>query len=440
MEKFKFVSKEKISRLPKVPGVYCFKSRKEILYIGKAANLRERVKNHFQQPSYKDYLFLDKVEKIGYIKTNSEIEALILEAELIKRIQPKFNVIWRDSKNYFFVAKTKEEFPRIFWCHQKKLEVRSSKLEVEFVGPFVDGKALKETLKILRKVFPFRSCRVLPKRPCLWYHLGRCPAPCSLKSAKSILLRSNIPFAKIKRECQRNAENVFKIIQGKKKEVLKELKKEMKEAAKKEEFEEAAKIRDQILALEKVLEHSRILEKEIRVEVPWKEIEKKLKKILKIEKVSRIEAFDVSQIHGNFAVGSMVTFINGVPEKNFYRKFKIKFTKNPSDVDMIKEILERRFKHEEWGLPDLILIDGGRGQLNAAINSKSQIPNSKQIKVLALAKGERKLYIEGEKRPIFLKNLPREIFNLILNLDNEAHRFAISYHKKLREKGLIPKI
>jgi len=439
MEKFKFISKEKISRLPKVPGVYCFKKGKEILYIGKAANLRERVKNHFQQPSYKDYLFLDKVEKVGYIKTNSEIEALILEAELIKKIQPKFNVIWKDSKNYFFVAKTKEEFPRIFWCHQKKLEVRSLKLEVEYVGPFVDGKALKETLKILRKVFPFRSCRVLPKRPCLWYHLGRCPAPCLLNS-KFQIPNSKTFREKIKKECQRNAENVFKIIQGKKKEVLKELKREMKKAAKKEEFEEAAKIRDQILALEKVLEHSRILEKEIRVEVPWKEIEENLKKILKVDKVSRIEAFDVSQIHGNFAVGSMVTFINGVPEKNFYRRFKIKFIKKPSDVDMIREILERRFKHKEWGLPDLILIDGGRAQLNAAINSKFQTPNSKQIKVLALAKGERKLYIEGEKKPIFLKNLPREIFNLILNLDNEAHRFAISYHKKLREKGLIPKI
>jgi excinuclease ABC subunit C len=433
---FKFLSKNQISKIPKVPGVYCFKNGKKILYIGKAANLRERVKNHFQQPSYKDYLFLDKVEKVGYIKTNSEIEALILEAELIKKYQPKFNVIWKDSKNYFFVAKTKEEFPRIFWCHQKKLEVRRSKLEVEYVGPFVDGKALKETLKILRKVFPFRSCRVLPKRPCLWYHLGRCPAPCILKtkSAEEIGL-----MEKIKKECQRNAENVFKIIQGKKKEVLRELKREMKKAAKKEEFEEAAKIRDQILALEKVLEHSKILEKEVKVEVPWKEIEEKLKKILKIDKVSRIEAFDVSQIHGNFAVGSMVTFINGVPEKNFYRRFKIKFTKKPSDVDMIKEILERRFKHEEWEFPDLILIDGGIAQLNVALKIKNQKSKIKKIKVISLAKRENKLFIENQKKPIFLKNLPREIFNLILNLDNEAHRFAISYHKKLREKELIPK-
>jgi len=438
MEKFKFISKEKISRLPKNPGVYCFKSGKKILYIGKAANLRERVKNHFQQPSYKDYLFLDKVEKVGYIKTDSEIEALILEAELIKKIQPKFNVIWRDSKNYFFVGKTKEEFPRIFWCHQKKIKNQKSKIKIEYIGPFVDGKALKETLKVLRKVFPFRSCRVLPRRACLWYHLGRCPAPCLLNS-KYQIPNSKAFKEKIKKECQRNAESVFKIIQGKKKEVLKELKKGMKEAVKKENFEEAAKIRDQLLALERILEHSRILEKEIRLEVPWKDVEEKLKRVLKVERISRIEAFDVSQIHGDFAVGSMVTFINGVPEKNFYRRFKIKFTEKPSDVDMIKEILERRFKHEEWGFPDLILIDGGIAQLRAALKCKMQNAKCKMIKVLALAKREKKLYIEGERKPIFLKNLPREIFNLILNLDNEAHRFAISYHKKLRERKLIPK-
>jgi excinuclease ABC subunit C len=250
------------------------------------------------------------------------------------------------------------------------------------------------------------------------------------KSAEEIGL-----MEKIKKECQRNAENVFKIIQGKKKEVLKRLKKEMKEAAKKEDFERAAKIRDQIFSLERVLEHGKILEKEIKIEVPWKKIEERLKKILGLEKVSRIEAFDVSQIQGNFAVGSMVTFVNGIPEKNFYRRFKIKLTKKPSDVDMIREILERRLNHKEWGFPDLILIDGGKAQLNTALKAK----NSKsKAKVIALAKKENRLFIEGEEKPILLKKMPREIFNLILNLDHEAHRFAISYHQKLREKELIP--
>jgi excinuclease ABC subunit C len=135
----------------------------------------------------------------------------------------------------------------------------------------------------------------------------------------------------------------------------------------------------------------------------------------------------------------MVTFINGIPEKNFYRRFKIKFTKKPSDVDMIKEILERRFRHEEWGFPDLILIDGGIAQLNVALKIKNQKSKIKKIKVISLAKRENKLYIENRKKPVFLKNLPREIFNLILNLDNEAHRFAISYHKKLREKSMFEK-
>jgi len=416
---FKFLAKKQISKLPKVSGVYCFKDEKEILYIGKAANLRERVKNHFQQPSFKDYLFLDKIKKVGYIKTNSEIEALILEADLIKKYQPKFNVIWRDSKNYFFVAITKEEFPRVFLTHQKKIKNQKSKIEIEYLGPFVDGKALKKTLYLLRKIFPYYSTKKHPPKKCQWCHLNLCPGPNPEKS-----------------EYQKNIKNLIEILRGKKKSVLKELKKEMKKAANEEDFEKAAKIRDQILALEKIFQHSKVLEREIRVEIPWKEIEEKLKDILKIESASRIEAFDVSQMQGNFAVGSLVTFINGVAEKKFYRRFKIKFTQKPSDVDMLKEILERRKKHEEWGLPDLILIDGGKAQLNAALKAK----NCKlKAKIIALAKSENKLFIEGEKDPIFLKDLPKEISHLILNLDNEAHRFAISYHKKLREKELIPK-
>jgi excinuclease ABC subunit C len=434
MEKFQFLRKDDVFGLPKEPGVYAFTRDKIFLYIGKAANIQERVKNHFQQPTFKDALFLSKVEKIGYLKTESEIEALILEAKLIKKYQPKFNVIWRDSKNYFFVGKTKEDFPRIFITHQIQPKTAKLKnLKTEFIGPFVDGKALKETLKVLRRVFPFRSCKVLPKRPCLWYHLGRCPAPCILKtkSAKEIGLEE-----KIKNECQKNAENIFKIIQGKKKEVLKELKKEMQKLSKKEKFEEAAKIRDQIWALEKVLEHSKIIKREMKTEIPWKKIEEKLKRILKVKKISRIEAFDVSQFHGSFAVGSMVAFVEGVPAKNLYRRFKIKFTKKPSDVDMLKEILKRRFSHLEWGLPDLILIDGGKSQLRAAI--KCKLENIK-CKMMALAKKRNELFIEGEKEPILLKNLPREIFNLILQMRDEAHRFAIFYHKQLRKKSLLGK-
>ncbi len=433
--KFRFVKKEKIKNLPKESGVYCFKNEK-IFYIGKAANIKERVENHFQQPSFKDYLFLNKVKKIGYIKTNSEIEALILEANLIKKYQPKYNVIWKDSKNYFFVGVTKEDFPQIFLTHQKKLKAKSSKLKVEFVGPFVDGKALKKTLRILRKVFPFRSCKKIPKRPCLWYHLNYCPAPCILKSKFIKEIPSN--SSKIKKISQKNIKNLIKILKEGKNPVLKSLKRKMKFLAEKQKFEEAAKIRDQIEVFERIMEHSKIFE--LKTEIKnWPEIEKNLRKILGVKnKISRIEAYDISNIKGKMATGSMITFIDGLPEKNFYRRFKIKFEGKPNDVAMLKEVLMRRFLHKEWEFPSLILIDGGRAQLNAAINVKSQISNVKS-KLMALAKKENKLFLEGKKEPILLKELPKEIFNLILKIRDEAHRFAIQYHRKLREKSLLEK-
>jgi len=193
MARFKFLNKKGIVKLPKNLGIYVFKSSQEFLYIGKAKNIQERVKNHFKQPGFKENIFLDKTKKIGFIETDSEIEALILEAKLIKKYQPKYNVLWKDDKNYFFVGQTLEEFPRIFLTHQIKLQTINYKLQTKFVGSFVDGKALKQTLKILRKVFPYRSCKTLPNRPCLWYHLGRCPAPCLIKSklAKGINLEKN---------------------------------------------------------------------------------------------------------------------------------------------------------------------------------------------------------------------------------------------------------
>ena len=436
--KFKFLRKDKTANLPKSPGVYAFKKGAEFLYIGKAADIRERVNNHFQQPTYRDNLFINQASKIGFIKTNSEIESLILEAKLIKKYQPKYNVLWRDDKNYFFVGVTKEDFPRIFWTHQvSKFEIRNSKFK--FVGPFVDGRALKETLKFLRKVFPYRSCRVMPNRPCLWYHLNRCPAPCLLKS--KAMKEIHPDYLKIKKISQKNAKNLMKIFREGKKQVLKDLKKEMKLASENQDFETAAKIRDQIMALERILEHAKIFETREspalinpeQINDSWQRIEEELKRILKTrKKISRIEAYDVSNIQGQKATGSMVTFINGQPEKNFYRKFKIKMEKKPNDLAMIKEVLSRRLNHPEWGWPDLILIDGGKAQLNAAL-SLTKIP------VMALAKKKNELFVKNLEKPILLEKLNREVFNLILQLRDEAHRFARKYHQQLREIDLFSK-
>lgn len=327
----------KIGDLPKSAGVYCFRSGNKILYIGKATNLRSRVKQH--------KMLIEKADCVGYIETASETEALLLEAKLIKKYQPKYNIAWKDDKNYFYIGITREEFPRVFITHQPKPKTENRKLKINYIGPFVNGKTLKQALKELRKRSPYRTCKILSlskkdDRPCLWYYLGQCQAPCL--------------FADFFR-------------------------------------------------------------------------------------AKHIEAYDISNIQGKEAAGSMVTFINGKPDKNFYRRFKIRFSDKPNDTAMIKEVLSRRFKHLEWPYPDLILIDGGKAQLNAALKVKRRKSKIKNIKIISLAKKENKLYIEGRQNPLFLENLPREIFNLLLQLRDEAHRFAISYHHKLRTKFLIPK-
>jgi excinuclease ABC subunit C len=255
---------------------------------------------------------------------------------------------------------------------------------------------------------------------------------------------STLRYARVKKESQRNVRNLKKILEGKKKQALKNLKREMKDASKVKDYERAAKVRDRITALEKVLSHDKIfawpeseviqLRRSPRL-YDWRETEKKLGGIFKTgKKISRIEAYDVSNIQGQSATGSMVAFVNGEPNKNFYRRFRIRTEGKPDDVAMLKEVLTRRFSHREWGLPDLILIDGGKAQMNAAVSSIKYKASGIKIPVTAIAKRENKLFIEEKKQPVLLKDLPRDVFNLILQLRDEAHRFALSYHRKLREK------
>ena len=432
MEEFKFVNKDKISRLPKKTGVYVFGQKGEFFYIGKALNIKERVKNHFQHLNFKDNLFTNQASKIGYIKTGSEIEALLLEAALIKKYQPKYNVIWRDGKSFFFVEVTGEKLPRVFITHQPKLkyEARSTKkrkrnpltsnfeLQTSFVGPFIDGKALKKVLRFLRKVFPYYTVKKHPKVACPYCRLNLCPGP--------------NPNPK---EYRKNIRNLIAVLKGEKQSVLKDLKRKMKEASGQRKFEMAAEIRDQVRSLESVIANARIIEPSLGLQENWDKTQGILQRIAKKKgPISRIEAYDISNIQGQKATGSMVVFINGRPDNNLYRKFKIKIAKKPDDLAMIKEVLSRRLKHREWPLPDLILIDGGKAQLNAVLNCLTS--GVKHIKVMALAKKRNELYLPGTKGPILLEKLPREIFNLVLQLRDEAHRFAITYHRKLRRMML----
>lgn len=434
MDKFKIITKEKINDLPQTAGVYSFYEKNKIIYIGKAINIQKRVKNHINQPSYRDDLFIDKIDEIGYLKTGSEIEALILEASLIKKCQPKFNVVWRDDKNYFYVAiANQQETPYIYITHQPFDMTQGKKNDAaEYIGPFVDGMALKKTLRFLRRAFPYYTTNRHSKIKCTYCHLDLCPGP-----------DPDLPAYK------KNVKKLVLILKGKKGAVLNSLKKEMSRYARSgvaikntfynKDFERAAKLRDKIYNLQQIMLHTNVINNQpLLMENSEGGAESLLSKIIGLKiPASKIECYDVSNIQGKFATGSMIVSMGGKPDKNKYKKFRIRIKNGPNDIAMLKETIERRLKHKEWQYPNVMLIDGGRAQLNMAIKIKNQNNLTKQIKVISIAKGKQELFIEKINQPIPLKTLPQKVYNLVKQLDDEAHRFAITYHKELRKKNLL---
>ncbi len=413
---------EKIKKSPKEPGVYIFKDKKDrVIYVGKAKSLKKRVSQYFQNKknlSAKNKKLVENISDVKFIICESEIDALITESINIKKYNPKYNVLMRDDKNYFFVGITKEDYPRIFITHQPK-----KTKETDYIGPFTEGFALKETLKILRKTFPYRHCIKLPKKACLQYHLERCPAPCIKKNQKT-KINQNIKYIK-------------KILRGEKNNLCTTLKKQMLNFAKKEEFEKAQETKKKIENIEKILKHKYIIAefKNIKAEkTDWQDIEKFIQKILNTkDKISRVEAFDISNISGKYAVGSMVVFVDGEPDKKEYRKFKIKYTeKTPNDPKMMKEVLLRRFKNKNWKKPDLIILDGGITQLNSVL----QIAPKNQ-KIISLAKKNEEIYIPFKKDTIKTKKENPNILFFFQNIRDEAHRFAITFHRKKRKEGML---
>lgn len=431
----------KLDNLPSAPGIYVFKdSQGNILYIGKATNIKKRVKGHFQKPSFHEacFEFLKEVRAIGYEVTNSEIEALLLEAALIRKHKPQYNVMWKDDKNYFYVGITQETYPRVLLTHQphsiQKLKMKNKKLKttiknlkvkqlsVRYVGPFVDGKALKTTLKILRRIFPYRMCGKLPHRTCMWFEIHKKEAPCTGTIDP--------------KEYEQNIQHLAAILEGEKQSVLRKLQTSMKQASGNQQFERAADIKDQIAALRNVFEHARILTESERVS-PHVAL-RELKQLLNLEKEpKRIEGYDISNIQGKEATGSMVVFRDGEPAKDQYRKFKIKIAGIPNDIAMLKEMIARRIAHQEWPRPDLILVDGGVAQLRAVRAALGREGYKRKFAIIALAKRRNLLYTEYEKRPVSLRTLPQASRNLLLHIRDESHRFAISYHRKLHRASVL---
>lgn len=426
---------QKPKNLPTSPGVYLFRDRSgRALYIGKAGNLKARLSFYFRKDARhqpRTSRLLDEASRISLIKTESEIEALVKEAELIKTFHPKYNILLRDDKNYLFVVITREYFPRLILTHQPK----SFSGTLKAIGPFTDASAVRTTLKLLRKVFPYCTCQNPHRGLCLNAEIGKCPGPCCAKPMSKKKYRA---VRQIRNDYLKNIRAISSILEGKKIRALqKETKKELAAASRALAYERAARLRDELAGLEEIFLHRTVVNRHtFNDEGAWLELAEKIKSMLKTDShLSRVEGYDISNISGTEASGSMIVFTDGLPEKNEYRKFRIKTVSGANDAAMLAEVIGRRFQHREWPFPDLIILDGGKPQLNAVIKTLHDEKQKTHALITALAKRDEELYVAGRSGPLQLKTRPRDILHFFQRVRDEAHRFAKRYHHKLRELG-----
>ncbi|NMB48600.1 GIY-YIG nuclease family protein [Candidatus Kuenenbacteria bacterium] len=437
---------QQLKSLPPSPGIYLFyNSKGELIYIGKATSLKSRVKSYFsigQKNLRPIESMIHEVKNIKTIKTDSVLEAIILEGNYIKKYRPKYNVDWKDDKSWNYLAITNEKFSRLITIRQHEInllkEKSNWKLEIgnwKFLyGPFPSLNT-GETLKILHKLFYVSRCSppLLPeegvggggrKKPCFDYQLGSCLGVCTGeitgKDYREKVIKPLTEFLK-----------------GNKKRLLSNLKKQMTLASRQQNFEEAARLRNQIKSLSHIQDVT-LLNKDLFTNNfgNWKparpagglEIGNSLQSV-------RIEAYDISNLGPTGKVGSMVVFDNHGPVKSEYRKFKIKTVSGQSDVDCLKEIITRRFNNN-WPLPDLILIDGGVPQVNAVKNVLPTVGAQNLVpRVIGIAKGptRKKNEFIFDKNNQKIAGFIQANENLLIHARDEAHRFAISYQKKLRK-------
>lgn len=405
---------KKLKALPLTSGVYLMKNTAgKIIYIGKAVSLRKRVQSYFRKRptlSKTDQL-VSEIADIETIGTNSEAEALILEASLVKEHLPKYNFDLRDDKSYPYIEISGEEFPRVEVCRPRVKNPKS-----RYYGPYVEATLVREALNILRKIFHFRTCDPFPKKECLDFHIGLCEAPCIGKISR--------------KDYARNIRSVCQILEGKKDELYRDLKSEMEELSRGNQFEEAAKIRDQIRAIGALYSGTSDINY-------YKEAEQ-LQRALNLPRIpERIEGFDISNIMGRQSVGSMVSFLAGKPDKSNYRRFKIRTVEGIDDFKMIAEVVRRRYtrlKNEGRAFPDLIMIDGGKGQLGSAWEELTALQIN--IPIISLAKREEEIFLPGKRNPVVLSKTSLGL-KLLQRVRDEAHRFALAYHRHLRAKNMI---
>jgi excinuclease ABC subunit C len=405
--------KQKIRALPDKAGVYIFKDKRGIpIYIGKANSLKKRVQSYFNRPlDTKTQAMAAKIVSLECRLTASPAQARILEAELVRRIQPQYNIDLKDDKSFLAIKISAAEFPVVSLARSRAKEKGAA-----YFGPYPDAARLRQALKIIRRIFGFRSCRRFPHAPCLYYRLKLCPAPCAGKISRRA-------YAEIIRQ-------IKLFLQSRQEELLRRLYRRMQEQAKEKRFEEAALLRDRVAALSAIQEGAPGASSDAEI----RDLEKRLRLA---HPPLRIEAFDISNISGREATGSMVSFYKGLADKNNYRRFRIKGVAGIDDYAMLREVVGRRYLrlvNENLPLPDLVLIDGGRAHLLAAAQVCQKL--GLNLAIASIAKEEENIYIQAGPSPIKLKE-GSPALNLIRRIRDEAHRFALRYHHLLRKKKIV---
>ncbi|HUC94720.1 MAG TPA: UvrB/UvrC motif-containing protein [Candidatus Saccharimonadales bacterium] len=427
-------------KLPESPGIYVFFKDGFPIYIGKAINLKRRVSSYFDlNLETKTARMISEADELSVIKVESELEALLLEAKLIRLYMPKYNIISKDDKHPLYIQITKEKYPRIITARK----IAENQKNLAFYGPFPFSNNVRSVLKMIRRIFPF-SDHNLGTRPCLYSHIGLCnPCPSEINQITDYGLK--IMETK---KYRLNIRRIKSILDGHVDKVKTNLEKEMENASKNQDYELAGQIRDRIEKIEYItrpqmptefyMQNPNLYEDQRKFEIgEFSELIKNYKRSLpsngkfKINNLSRIECYDVAHLAGTNATASMVTFINGEADKSFYRHFRIRQEKGNSDIDSMREIVARRIKHlEDWGKPDLIIVDGGVAQVNAFTCVLQA--NKVMIPVVGIAKHPDRLIINDQKI-----KLEGKVLNLVSRIRDEAHRFARVYHHELVSRSLV---
>lgn len=434
----------KLKDLPKNPGVYFHKDAKgEIIYVGKAAVLRNRVRQYFQKSRARDpktEALVAEIADTDWMVVDSEIEALFLEAEMVRRYMPRYNILLRDDKSMVYIrVDYHSDFPTV-GATRRPLDDGA-----KYFGPYLSAISVRQALKSLRRVFPFATRRMPgQKRATLFYHLGLDPG---LEEGKTSL-----------EAYQANLRKLMAVIEGKRKSVERELEKDMRRAANAKDFEQAAKIRNQLFALQNLTRQIIFSDKEF-LDISKDHALNELVELLSLGKFPRrIEGYDISHMQGTNVVASMVVFTNGVSNKGEYRKFKTKKEHN-NDFYNMHETIKRRLSEKNlkaWGKPDLVLIDGGKGQLDAAIRARNEM-GCETVPFIGLAKREEQIVVHKnqsnvalnvtvlqnlggfahESDDFMLVNVPHNtnVVKLLQRIRDESHRFAVTYHSVLKVKG-----